>query len=460
MDYAELRRKWQQQVEAEELEAAGRAGWVPVRPQEDAPVILVFGGTAAGWEALLTILGAGLLGEGRRLTLLNLSQRRVAATLEDFLARSGHSTRRDLIRSVGAAYDAQGAGDPELLNWIMRVLHPHGGKSERLDAMTDRSILETVAGALGDSVSMPRLRAGLRAVLGQPSGDGSALSPEEFDRLVVLYPEDVRSRTDVIQRAFQLEQHLARLAAEVPEADRQPESLDLRVVDVDPELGHEDFDEITEGLVERLVVRWRRAEDLSSEAVLIAGASERFDPRLFETFANMAVRKHGRVVLLFERLRAEAIEALGVQGSCHSFMRLTDNRDAEAACDFIGREDKFVIAQTTRQRGSAYERGENVSLGTQWGTSQSQSLQGGLFSIGSNTTTTQSGGARTVGDTSGESQNVSISVTEELRTDELIVRPTEIQGLPETALFVVEQLQPRVVKLVDCDPNLVLLGAP
>ena len=117
-----------------------------------------------------------------------------------------------------------------------------------------------------------------------------------------------------------------------------------------------------------------------------------------------------------------------------------------------------MIAQTTRQRGSAYERGESVSVETTWGTSLTVGQQGrGLLNIGSTSTTTQQGGARTTGDTTGASQNISVSVTEELKTDELIVRPAEIQGLPETAVFVVDHLQPRVVKLVDCDPNLALL---
>jgi hypothetical protein len=35
--------------------------------------------------------------------------------------------------------------------------------------------------------------------------------------------------------------------------------------------------------------------------------------------------------LLFDRLRDEAINAISVQGSCHAFMRLADNRDAAAA---------------------------------------------------------------------------------------------------------------------------------
>ena len=95
----------------------------------------------------------------------------------------------------------------------MRVLHQQGGKSERLEAMAARAILEDVARELGESVSIARIRAGVRVVLGRQGalGGGSSITAEEFDRLVLLYPEDVRSRTDVISRAFQLDQHLARL---------------------------------------------------------------------------------------------------------------------------------------------------------------------------------------------------------------------------------------------------------
>jgi hypothetical protein len=93
----------------------------------------------------------------------------------------------------------------------------------------------------------------------------------------------------------------------------------------------------------------------------------------------------------------------------------------------------------------------------QWGESQSQS-HSGIFNIGSTTTGTQSGGSRADAESQGKTQNVNVSVTEELKTDELIIKPTELQGLPQTALFVIEQIQPRVVKLVDCDPDLVLLS--
>jgi hypothetical protein len=458
-DIAAARRQWRQQIEREDLEALYEAGWFPVSPKDDPSVVFVFGGTVRGWEALLTTMGAALLGEGRRLTVLNLSQRSVASVLQSRLGEHGYSAARRTVSSVGSALGAFNVevGEEDLLSLIMRVTHPQGGKAERLDAMADRNILETITRQLGEMASVGRLRAGLRVILGNepiPS-ETSLLSKAEFREISDLYSEDVRSRTDILSRSLSLEQHLSRL--DIPSVDEIGEkSSDLQVLDVDPELGIEDFDEIGEVLIELLTSHWRSAADLTSEAIVLCGALERLDSRLIETLANIAERKRARLVMLFERLRQDAPDAIGLSNSCHAFMRLTDNRDAAAACEFIGREDKYVIAQTTRQRGNAYERGHNVSVNTTWG--QTRSATQGPFLFGSSTTTAlNSGGGESEGNTEGRTESDSVSITEELKTEQLVVRPVSIQGLPETALFVIAEIQPRTVKLVDCDSNLVFV---
>jgi hypothetical protein len=460
VSYNELRKRWQQNIDDDEREIQLHAGWTPMRLPQDPATVSVFGGTQLGWEALLTTLGGGLSGEGRYITVLNLSGRRVATTLEQLLKHFGLDPVRKVIGSVADAYGEEGSGAPgDCVSWIVRMLHERGGKEERLHAMMDRSLLEEVAQQLGGTLSAARLRLAIRVILGHEpsSAPHSSISPQEFDRLILLYPDEVRARTDVVARAHNLEQHLARLAAPSRTTSRSASFDALRVLDVDPTIGDEDFDEVGEALVELIADRWRNASDdaLSHEAVTIVGASERIDLRVIESLATMAVRKRGRLILLFDRYRREMMEAAGLSDSSYAFMRLTDPREAAAAADALGREDKLVVASTTRQRGTAYEQGRSVTLGSSKGDSLSQTSS--IFDVGSSTTSVQSGSSEAVADSQGRSDTVNESVTEELKTDELIIRPSEVQALPHTALLVIQCMHPRVVRSVDCDPNLVLL---
>ena len=90
------------------------------------------------------------------------------------------------------------------------------------------------------------------------------------------------------------------------------------------------------------------------------------------------------MVMVFAHLRDDALDALGAGDAAVAFMRLADHREASHASNFIGREHKFVVSQTTRSRSESYEqqrgqqggeqRGRGDSLGPNFGRTISENM--------------------------------------------------------------------------------------
>ena len=170
----------------------------------------------------------------------------------------------------------------------------------------------------------------------------------------------------------------------------------------------------------------------TDEALFIAGA-DRLNPRTLDRLLALADTRRLRVVLMFARLRDQALSALGASDTC-VFMRLSDYREATHAAEQVGRDHTFVLSTTTHTRGSAYDQGTNRGTSHERGSSTSSTF-GAQFSASRSQSVGESASQG-----SSNSQNISVSDSESYqRVYEFALEPRTVQGLPETALFLVEQ---------------------
>jgi hypothetical protein len=93
----------------------------------------------------------------------------------------------------------------------------------------------------------------------------------------------------------------------------------------------------------------------------ICGADRLF-PRTLDRLLALAERRRVQVVLLFVRLRDNALAALGTSDTC-AFMRLSDYREAKEAADQVGRSHKFVLSQIGKSCSESFDEGTSRSSG-------------------------------------------------------------------------------------------------
>ena len=193
-------RGWRERIErherAEQFRVASEPWWFSARPQQPWSVTPVFGGTRIGWEALLATLGASVLACGHNLTIANLSEWQVAATLAEFTSARhipvGHAT----ISAEESSLDLfEGLSSEELISLVLNALATEDPSAHRREHMEDRALLRSIAIQLKPHVSLGRLRSALRILLREaPLADEDAqLSGEEFERPTLNVRPGIRS---------------------------------------------------------------------------------------------------------------------------------------------------------------------------------------------------------------------------------------------------------------------------
>jgi hypothetical protein len=396
---------------------AARPQWVPIG--RAAPDRLdVYGGSGRGWSLLLVTLGASLLGAGTRLTVLDLSRQEVAQPLCAVAERHGRTVR--VVRPTGAAAPNLLAGldAREVAEALVDAAHAAAEASPETHSL-DLRLLTEVCQVLAPALSVARVCAGLRVLLG--SEPGSALTEGEFERLTGLRGQIVRASA---------EPRLAILEARLHQLGSAP-GADDPLVDVGAELClveiGEDGGDATAALLGPLALQillHRARRSPRGGALVVAGAD--LVPRAQLERVDRIAQRHGvRLVCLFQRLRDDAEQLIGGGGPV-VLMRLGNAAEAARAADFIGREHRFVLHQLTLTAGTGTTEGFAESTRDDVHTSLREAA------------------ARR-------------------RTYELSVEPRELQILPETAVFVVDPVRqrgPRAV-LADCNPWLITMtGAP
>ena len=433
--------------------------WHQVRLPSTATALTVVGGSAYGWEALVTTFGTSLLADGRAVTLLNFSERAFAAEVCAIAAYRGLD-----VGVVSVPDDLEGVGllagftSGELAGLLADTLHAGEDKLDRKSAISDRDILTRVCDKLVvRPLSIERVRAGLRVVLrSEPWSEGSVLDQSETSAVQRAFSDDMRQRTNLIQSAWDIERQLGALAGLAHGLGTTSDEMmtmrrHLQVFELRRANEALDNDYVVDLLFQLLLRSFRRsaAAERPNDTIIIAGA-DRLRSRHLTELAKLAERTPVRFIYLYEQYGPDARQMVGRGGGCAAFMTLGNDQDAKGAADFIGRDHKFVVTGLTRSTS----RGVTHSDSTTETESLSSNFQPSFFGLleryaGRNT-------SRSWGITRGISESTSeTSGTNEQRVYDLLVEPYEIQQLPETAFFFVQvESGVRQVLVADCNPDI------
>ena len=441
--------------------------WAALGPSPGSQRVDVYGGTAYGWEALVTSAGASMLGAGKVLTVVDLSQELVAAELCQLAERSGVPTGVLLLPDHAEQLDLLGGLEPERArDAIVEALHGDERASSHEARSMDARILGAVIERLDPPVTVARICAGLRVLLGE--GD-AGLSPEEARRMRDSFGETFRKSAEPRMAALESRLHpLRQVGSRGGRRLSRPRS-GLQVVAMTAR-GSELVGDVLAHLLLQLLIEDVRdggepdrasATGAPRHVLMVIGA----DPlrrRHLERLAQLARRRGVRLVYLFRHLRDDAIELLG--GGAALFMRLGNAREAASAAEHIGREHRFVLHQLTRSSGESVTHSSSDSQADTQGQGEQSSDTTMLRMLPlpvSRSRGYQTSRSRTWG--RSRSLATGSSVTESpsyRRVHELVVEPHLLQSLPETAFLLVEpdagRPGPRV-RLGDCNPDILTL---
>jgi hypothetical protein len=451
----------------------------------------VFGGTLFSWEALLSTYGSSALFTGPVL-VIDLSRELVCGELATLARAANIDVDTQLLPAqLTASTLLSGLGARELVDAIVESMYGGSPEAARAERSMDDRILTKVFDALGTDISLARIGASLRALMGEPDGS-PALDRDERRRIAnELFSVEYRRQAHAnISRIESYIHPIEGLGAE-PE-DRAPGFLTCIALDSQAR-------NVRSELLTDLIVQWVTHRVAASTnprpSVVVAGADE-LARRHLERLSDACERRSVPLTLLFRRLRETSGEMLG--GGAVAFMRLGNHEDATKAADFIGRDYKFVLSQITKNVGGneshtdtgtegtgdsdTISTSRSLGTSTNWGNTRSSGVThsgGGPFGLFSDRST-NTGDSRTRGggtsetDTTGESRSVSRNWSSAYsyaegtnwsdadtsqRVYEYAVEPVTLQHLPDHALLLIETRPEGGRKLtpVECDPAIVTL---
>lgn len=441
----------------------------------------VFGGSQRGREGLLTVLGTSTLQE-RPLIVVDLTQALVCRELSVLAEAAGVPVDVQLLPSrMADSAIVTGLAPHELVNALVEAVYGDDAEARRADRAVDTRILTQLCGALGADVTLARIGAGLRVLMGE-SDDTGTLTREERNRIAddLLNDKNKDQVRDSLFRLMSFVHPLERLGTE--RKDRGPGYLTC--VALDPGVGSAGTDLLADLVVQSVA---RRLASLQEEApsVVVALGEQGLQRRCLDQLAQICERRGAQLVLLHPHLRDAAEQVIG--GGTVGFMRLGNHHEAKAAAEFLGHHHSFVLHSLTdtegrtvntsvaKTIGSSVSRGtttsQSVTRGRSWGSGSSyqsgsnpfstshSSNQGGSYSetTGTSTSVTHTRNESTT-HTTGDSDSTTYA-TGRQRVYEYAVEPTQLQALAEFSLLVVERHPGGAVTVhpVDCNPNIALL---
>jgi hypothetical protein len=478
--YQDQQRGWartkQAHQEQEFARLATRPEWVAMRPRHLAQRLDVYGGTAYGWEALITSAGTSLLGTGARLTIVDVSQESVAAELAQLAELRGYGV--DLMVFPEQMQDVDlfaGLRTDEVRDVLVEALHSDERDASHEARSIDGRVIGELCEVLGERLTLGRISAGLRVLLRHepPPGGDHELDSGEYRRIANLFGETVRRSMEPRMVALESRLHGLRLFGRQPDArPLTASSAQLRVLALD-ERGSDLVNDVLTHLLLQVLIHSARNEQLrgreaglpvgSGDHVLLVAGADALRRRHLERLDQLSRQRGIRPVYLFRHLRDEAADLLGGGGAA-IFMRLGNAREAMTAAEFIGREHKFVLHQLTRSTGESVTHTLSESLTDTFGTNSAETrtnLVRLLLPLPlSNSYTTGRSTSRAWGETRSRATGTSTSESPgQQRVYEFAIEPTTLQTLPETAvLFVDHEVRegPRA-RLGDCNPDIVTL---
>ncbi|SEQ66460.1 hypothetical protein SAMN04487983_100721 [Streptomyces sp. yr375] len=456
-------------------------GTLPIGP--DTRRLDVFGGSQRGREGFLTVLGTSTLQE-RPVIVVDLTQALVCRELSVLAEAAGVPVDVQVLPSRMAESSIVGGLAPhELVHALVEAVHGDNPEAGRAERAVDTRILTQLCGALGEDVSLARLGAGLRVLMGE-ADDTGCLSRDERNRIAddLLNDKNKDQVRDSLFRLVSFVHPLERLGT--AREGRGPGYLTCLALDFGAGSAST---ELLADLAVQSVMRRLSSFQETAPSVLVALGEQGLQRRHLEQLAQVCERRGSQLVLMHPHLRDAAEQMIG--GGTVAFMKLGNHQEARVAADFIGREHSFVLHSLTdtegrtvntsvaKTIGSSVSRGTthsaSVTRGTNWGSSSSSSYQGGANPFSSSSSTSSGGSySETTGTstsvtystnestthTTGDSDSTSLA-TGRQRVYEYVLEPTQLQALAEFSLLVVERRTGGSVLVhpVDCNPNIVFL---
>jgi hypothetical protein len=466
------RQEWRVRAEAHESAEVARlsavSDWQSAYVEPGCRRVDVVGGTLWGWEALLTVFAASTLASRGPVTVLDLTGEGISGELVGGARAAGVTT--DLLELPEQLADADllyGMGPGEVTESFIEAVH--GGQdapADRAGRALDTRILEGLCEHLApDGLSMARIAAGVRVLMGEPTSAENELSIEERAFLAdELFSADYRARAlPQLQRIEALAHSLAPLGARTTP---RPAAA-LRVLSLNSTWRSAAGDFLADVLIAsaaRTIAH--RPETVST--LIIAGADE-LAARHLERLTDLADRRGVRVVSMFRHLRENTAHLLGAGPV--AFMRLGNHQEAERAADYIGREHTFTVSQLTHAVGgdethsNADTDGGSDGQGTSSSRESGESWQGWIGQRGKHhgtthatTSTSERTWSRTVQIAAGENW---ADTTTRQRVFEHQVQPRSLQQLPDYALVMVEHRPAgTTVRTVEVNPEIAQLTDP
>ncbi|TDD60721.1 hypothetical protein E1293_45510 [Actinomadura darangshiensis] len=491
--YQDQARQWQARKQAHDGAERTRLDGLPEWGAATRPGrrLDVFGGTLWAWEALLTTYGASTLAV-QPLLVLDLSREVVSRELVELSQAAWMGVDVQLLPSRQASSTLLTDMSPQdLVDAIVESMHGGTPDAARADRSMDDRILTKVCDALGANITLGRIAAALRALMGEPD-DGDVLTREER--------RHIASELFTVEYRRQAHANLSRIESYVHPLENlgtEPSKAGagyLTCIALDSQARNVRSELLTDLVVQWVTHRIAASRD-STPALVIAGADE-LARRHLERLSDACERRGVPLTLLFRRLRETSAEMIG--GGAVAFMRLGNNEDATRAADFIGRDYRFVLSQITKNIGGneshtstdtegtgdseTYSTSRTTGTSRNWGTNRSSGTTysgGEMFGLFPDRSTnyqrgSNRGGSTSTSDTEGtatstsrnwsaaysyaEGTNWSDADTTQ-RVYEYAVEPVTLQHLPDHALLLVESAPGggRNITPVECDPAIITL---
>lgn len=440
----------------------------------------LFGGSLAGWQALLTVHGASVLAE-RPLLAVDLTGQQAVGRLTAAVREADVPSAVWLLPAdLGRCGLLAELPPKQLADAVAEALHAGEAGGSRADRAIDVRVLGQLASALAErGVTPARLAAAARAAFGHPVPD-RVLTAAEQERIAGdLFPPGYREQ--ISASLVRLDAVLSELATYADDNPWRQKAVPARYtcLATEPAARSASGEVIT-----ALVIQWLTVQVSSgpgAPAVIIAGADEVARPYL-ERLAGACEAVGVPLTLLFRHLREDAAAMLG--GGAAGFMRLGNHAEAEQAAAFIGRQHTFVLSQFTATDGGSQTgtqtSNEGHGVSDSWSNSRSRTHTSGWNHgrsnqgwFGPQTASRGRNGSNSRGTSWTEGRSSSQNWSEgwsqadgtswsdavtRQRVYEYAVEPLVMQNLPECALLLVGNADPvERVRAVECDPVIATL---
>jgi hypothetical protein len=439
---------WEQRRAAHEAAEHARVDqfdeWGAADPPPGTRRVDIVGGSLWGWEALLTVFGGSLLrsrgslvvvdftGEAACRELVRLAEEN--ETPVDVKLLPGQLAETNLLSRLTAR---------QLVDALIESMYGDVPTGSRADRAQDDRLLTAVCEALGEDLTMARIAAALRVLMGEP-GEHPVLTPAERQTIADnLFADEFKRQSHPSLRRIESYIH----PLEALGSHTTGELTAALTCLVDESDGRSARRELLKDLIIQWLIRRVSAQNLPCRSLIIVGADE-ISHLHIERFTDLCERRDIRLVMMFRHLRDASVHAIG--GGAVGFMRLANHEEARQAAEFVGRHHKFTLTELTRTLGGNETHSVADSVGQ-------QTSRGGGWSPGghhSNWGVSRSWG-QTITRADGTSWSDAASAQ---RVYEYAVEPRALQDLPDYALLLVKgQGNGSVLQPVECNPEIVML---